>query len=154
MKYAFTLLKKDDGVNTFNSEVTGDPKYKDIAVTHFHTTNRFAIRENSSSIQATRFDNETGEHVCNYTRQGYSDTSTWSRGQAWVVYGPALSYKYTDLPLCKEVFDKTSRCFLEHQPEDLVAYYVSMAKKIVKALMRLHKEWGMYIVLRNCHGPE
>lgn len=155
------------------SEVTGDSKYKDIAVTHFHTTNRFAIRENGSSIQATRFDNETGEHVCNYTRQGYSDTSTWSRGQAWVVYGPALSYKYTGLPLCKEVFDKTSKYFLEHQPEDLVAYfdlditegnqwprdasasaaaacgllemakhvggeeaayYVSMAKKIVKAL--------------------
>ncbi len=105
------------------SEVTGDSKYRDIAVTHFKTTNRYAIREDGSSFQATRFDNETGAHICNYTRQGYSNDSTWARGQAWGVYGPALSYKYTKLDLCKEVFEKTSQYFLEHQPEDLVSYF-------------------------------
>lgn len=105
------------------SEMTGDEKYKNIAIAHFKTTNRFAIRENGSSIQATRFDRETGEHVCNYTRQGYSDASTWSRGQAWVVYGPALSYKYTGLELCKEVFEKTTKYFLENLPDDLIAYF-------------------------------
>ena len=105
------------------SEVTGDAKYRDIAVTHFRTTEEILLREDGSVSQAARFDNETGEHLLNYTRQGYSDTSAWSRGQAWAVYGPAISYKYTGLQECKDMYAKTAPYFMEHLPEDMVAYF-------------------------------
>ena len=105
------------------SEVTGDAKYRDIAVTHFRTTEEILLREDGSVSQAARFDNETGEHLLNYTRQGYSDTSAWSRGQAWAVYGPAISYKYTGLQECKDMYAKTALYFMEHLPEDMVAYF-------------------------------
>ena len=105
------------------SAVTGDAKYRDIAVTHFRTTQEILLREDGSVSQAARFDNETGEHLLNYTRQGYSDTSAWSRGQAWAVYGPAISYKYTGLQECKEMYGKTAPYFMEHLPEDMVAYF-------------------------------
>lgn len=29
------------------------------------------------------------------TLQGYSDSSTWTRGQAWAIYGYAMVYRYT-----------------------------------------------------------
>ncbi|MBR4061222.1 MAG: glycoside hydrolase family 88 protein [Lachnospiraceae bacterium] len=105
------------------SEVTGDVKYRDIAVTHFRTTVDVLLREDGSVSQAARFDNETGEHLLNYTRQGYSDDSAWSRGQAWAVYGPAISYKYTGLQECKDMYAKTAPYFMEHLPEDMVAYF-------------------------------
>ena len=105
------------------SEVTGDAKYRDIAVTHFRTTQAILMREDGSVSQAARFDNETGAHLLNYTRQGYSDTSAWSRGQAWAVYGPAISYKYTGLQECKDMYAKTAPYFMEHLPEDMVAYF-------------------------------
>lgn len=105
------------------SEVTGYDKYRNIAVTHFHTTADVLIRADGSVAQAARFDNETGEHLCNYTRQGYSNDSAWSRGQAWAVYGPAIAYKYTGLQECKEMFLKTAPYFMNHLPEDMVAYF-------------------------------
>lgn len=105
------------------SEVTGDAKYRDIAVTHFRTTANVLLRTDGSVSQAARFDNETGAHLLNYTRQGYSDTSAWSRGQAWAVYGPAISYKYTSLQECKDMYAKTAPYFMEYLPEDMVAYF-------------------------------
>jgi len=105
------------------SEVTGNEKYKDIAVTHFHTTLDVLLRTDGSTAQAARFDNETGVHLCNYTRQGYCDDSAWSRGQAWAIYGPAISYKYTGLQVCKDMFSKTAPYFMKRLPEDMVAYF-------------------------------
>lgn len=105
------------------SEITGEDKYQNVAMKHFGTSLRYLIREDGSSAQASRFDNETGEHLHNYTRQGYSDDSTWSRGQAWAIYGPALTYKYTGLTECIEMFRKTTHYFLEHLPEDMVPYF-------------------------------
>ena len=105
------------------SEVTNDAKYRNIAVTHFRTTQKVLVREDGSVSQAARFDNENGEHLLTYTRQGYSDTSAWSRGQAWAVYGPAIAYRYTGLQECKDMFLKTTPYFMEHLPEDMVAYF-------------------------------
>lgn len=105
------------------SEVTGDEKYKNIALTYFHTTAETLIREDSSTSQAARFDNETGEHICNYTRQGYSDDSAWSRVQAWAIYGPSIGYKYIGQQEFKDMFLKTAPYFMEHLPKDMVAYF-------------------------------
>ena len=105
------------------SEVTGDDKYKNIAITHFHTTNHYLLMADGSTAQAARFDLNTGEHLCNYTRQGYSDTSAWSRGQAWAIYGPAISYKYTGMEECKEMFRKAAGFYMEHLPEDMIPYF-------------------------------
>jgi len=105
------------------SEISGDDKYKKIAITHFYTTKRYLLRADGSISQAAKFDLSTGEHLCNYTRQGYSDTSAWSRGQAWAIYGPAISYKYTGMEECKEMFRKAASYYMEHLPEDMIPYF-------------------------------
>lgn len=105
------------------SEITGEDKYKAAAIKHFHTTDKYLMREDGSTAQAALFDNQTGEFLYNFTRQGYSNDSAWSRGQAWAIYGPAISYKYTGMEACKVMFARAATYFMEHLPEDMVAYF-------------------------------
>jgi unsaturated chondroitin disaccharide hydrolase len=57
------------------------------------------------------------------TRQGAEDESTWSRGQAWTMYGTILAYSYTQDAETLEAFKKTTAYFLEHLPLDYVPYW-------------------------------
>ena len=52
------------------------------------------IREDYSTYHTYYFDRETGKPAYGATKQGYSDESAWSRGQAWGVYGIALNYPH------------------------------------------------------------
>jgi hypothetical protein len=50
-----------------------------------------------------------GEFLFNEAKQGYGDGTSWSRGQAWFVYGSSVAYAYTFeeslLPCIKEQVD-------------------------------------------------
>ena len=82
------------------SEVTGDPHYRDIAVAHTRTSVQNLVRPDHSTYHTFFFDPETGAPLRGATRQGYRDGSAWARGQAWGVYGMALSYRYTGDEAC------------------------------------------------------
>lgn len=105
------------------SEITGDDKYKKVAVIQADQTRRFLIRGDDSSYHTFYFNPDTGEALRGGTEQGYADGSTWTRGQAWAIYGFALSYRYTGNPLYLETSKRTARFFLENLPEDNVAYW-------------------------------
>ena len=72
-------------------EVTGDRIYREKAEAHVHTALSVLIRPDSSAYHTYYFDPETGEPLKGVTHQGYSADSAWARGQAWGVYGIALS---------------------------------------------------------------
>ena len=74
------------------TEVTGDPKYREIATKHINTTANVIVREDSSTHHTFFFDPETGKPTKGVTAQGASDESAWARGQAWGVYGFCLLY--------------------------------------------------------------
>ena len=74
------------------TEETGDPRYRQVAIAHADTVARSFIRENGSSDHVVEFDPFTGERVRAYGGQGYADGSAWTRGQAWALYGFAISY--------------------------------------------------------------
>lgn len=105
------------------SEVTGDDKYADMATKHAHTARKVIIRDDNSTFHTHYFNPETGAPTEGITAQGYSDDSCWSRGQAWAVYGFALCYKYTGDPVFIEEYVKVTDYFIDHLPEDLVAYW-------------------------------
>lgn len=73
------------------SRETGDPRYKLIAQRHADTTIRCFVREDGSCNHIVCFDPETGEMLDNPGGQGFVSGSSWSRGQAWALYGFALS---------------------------------------------------------------
>jgi unsaturated chondroitin disaccharide hydrolase len=102
---------------------TGDPRYREAAARHINTANCCLIRENWSSYHTYFFDTETGEPLRGNTAQGYADDSCWARGQAWGIYGNALSYRYLGDPLLRETGRGLARYFLNRLPEDLVAYW-------------------------------
>ncbi|GAA4856256.1 glycoside hydrolase family 88 protein [Paenibacillus vulneris] len=104
-------------------EQTGDEKYKDVAIKHADKSRRFLVRGDDSSYHTFYFNPENGEAIRGGTHQGYQDGSTWTRGQAWGIYGFALSYHYTKNPLYLETSKRMARYFLERLPEDDVVYW-------------------------------
>lgn len=111
------------GILYWASEVTGESKYREAAEKHFLTTAKHVFREDGSTKQAMRFDIHTGAYKDTMTHQGYSDDSGWSRGQSWAVYGPAITYKYTQKKECLTLFRQAADYFMDHMPEDLVPYF-------------------------------
>lgn len=105
------------------SEETGDKKYAEKAQAHVQTALKVLIRPDYSTYHTFYFDRETGEPLRGVTHQGYSADSAWSRGQAWGVYGIALSYRYTKDPSYEILFEKVAEYFLEHLPKDLIPYW-------------------------------
>jgi len=105
------------------SEETGNPYYREAASRHIAQANAFLIREDWSTYHTYYFDVDTGLPVRGVTAQGYSDDSCWARGQAWGIYGNALSFRYLRDPLLLEKARGLARYFLDRLPEDLVAYW-------------------------------
>ena len=105
------------------SEVTGDTKYHDIAYQHFLTTMSVCYRNDGSTYHTYYFDKVTGLPAYGATKQGASDESTWSRGQAWGMYGPMLTYIYVKDQKALDSFIKAANYYLSYLPEDYVAYW-------------------------------
>lgn len=77
------------------SEITEDPRFKSVAMRHADTMLQYMLRPDGSSNHQIVFDINTGELIGTPGGQGYASGSSWSRGQAWAIYGFALSYRHT-----------------------------------------------------------
>jgi unsaturated chondroitin disaccharide hydrolase len=105
------------------SKITGNPNYREAAVRHIAKANEHLIRENWSTYHTFFFDTKTGKPLRGSTAQGYSDDSCWARGQAWGIYGNALSYRYNRDTSLLENAKGLALYFLNRLPDDLVAYW-------------------------------
>jgi unsaturated chondroitin disaccharide hydrolase len=105
------------------SEMTGDPKYREIAHNHASTATKFIIRSDGSTYHTYYFDPDTGQPVKGVTRQGYSDDSCWSRGQAWGIYGLALAYHHVKDEWFLSAGKNVTEYFLNHLPSDNLPYW-------------------------------
>lgn len=109
----------------FASKVTGDPVYKDIAVIHTETTLKNHFRPDYSSYHVVDYDEGTGAVKSKETMQGFSDNSTWARGQAWAIYGFTMVYRETGVRKYLEAAQKMASLFIDHPniPADKVPYW-------------------------------
>ena len=69
------------------TQQTGNPAFARLARHQADVIAARLIRANGSTFQAVHFDRHTGRVVFLGTHQGLSNTSTWSRGEGWAVYG-------------------------------------------------------------------
>lgn len=76
------------------SKHTGDPTYRDVAVRHADITLQNHFRDDASSYHVVSY-NDDGTVESRGTFQGYSDSSSWARGQAWGLYGYTMCYRET-----------------------------------------------------------
>ena len=104
-------------------EVTGDKKYGEIAHKHIATCLKNSIREDGSTYHTFFMNMETGGPSHGETCQGYKNDSCWARGQAWGIYGTAISYAYTKRPEYLDAFRRTAAYYLEKLPEDMIPYW-------------------------------
>ncbi len=104
------------------AEVTGDRAYYDKALRHAEVTLKHIIREDGSTYH-TFFFHADGTPDKGVTAQGASDDSAWARGQAWIVSGLPLTYKYVRDDNMIAIFEKVANYFINHLPEDYVPYW-------------------------------
>ncbi len=100
------------------SEELQDPRFYSIAVAHAETAMEYFIRENGSVRHIVAFDPESGECVGEHGGQGVGDGSSWTRGQAWAIYGFSLSYRYTKDDRFLKTAVQVAERFLEKMPKD------------------------------------
>ncbi len=96
------------------SILSGNEKYKEIALKHALTTMKNHYRKDYSSYHVVDYDTITGEILDKATCQGYTDESSWARGQAWGLYGFTVCYRYTK--------DAKFLDFAEHIADYIITY--------------------------------
>ena len=117
------------------SEVSGDPKYRNICISHADKTTENHYRSDYSSYHVVSYDTITGQVEKKNTHQGFGDETSWARGQAWGLYGYVVMYRETKdtkyLNQAKYIAD----FLINHpnMPEDMVPYWDFNAPDIPKA---------------------
>jgi unsaturated chondroitin disaccharide hydrolase len=101
----------------------GGKNFYDIAVTHAYTTIKNHLRSDGSSFHVVVFDTSTGKVIEKRTHQGYSDSSSWARGQAWGIYGFTMCYRETYDTSFLNTAVKMAEYFINNLPEDYIPYW-------------------------------
>ena len=102
----------------------------DMAISHALRTIKDHVREDGSTYQIVDYNPTTGEIIRKETHQGYSDESTWSRGQAWGLYGFTMTYRETDSTLFLETAQSLADYYINNLPDDFVPYWDFNASNI------------------------
>ncbi|EAR02857.1 glycoside hydrolase family 88 protein [Maribacter sp. HTCC2170] len=114
------------------TELTGNKKYKEAAITHASTTLKNHFRDDNSSYHVVDYNPETGEVRSKQTAQGFEHESAWARGQAWGLYGYTVCYRYTKDSKYLEQAQKIADFIVSYKtlPEDGIPYWDYNAPKI------------------------
>lgn len=102
---------------------TSDPRFKHIATAHADTVLQHFIRPDGSVNHIVSFDAETGAFIESLGGQGFGPHSSWSRGQAWALYGMANTYRYTGEKRFLDAAKRVAHYFVACLPEDGVPYW-------------------------------
>ena len=102
-----------------------DKQFGDIAVNHANTTLKNHFRPDYSSYHLIDYNLSTGKVMCKITRQGAADSSAWSRGQAWGLYGYTMMYRFTKNHQYLLQAKHIARFILNHPrlPPDMIPYW-------------------------------
>ena len=141
------------------SKEIGDERFKNIAIRHADMAMRDHVRKDGSVNHIVVHDTKKADTVLGVRKgQGYSETSCWSRGASWAVYGFVLSYIYTKEERYLDPAKRAADYFVKEtektdwlprldfrQPEEPL-YYDSTAGAIVAC--------GLIELAKITHGEE
>ncbi len=105
----------------YASAITGDSKYKEVAISHANKTMKNHFRPDYSTYHVVAYD-EQGNALHKQTNQGYADNSTWARGQAWAIYGFTMMYRETKDPAYLKTAQQAAKFYMQHPnlPKDKI----------------------------------
>ena len=101
------------------SDETGDPRFRQIAMHHADKTMENHVRGDGSVYHIIQYDPDNGEFIKAPTTQGFNaDSSSWSRGQGWALYGFVLSYLHTGKKEYLDTAKKVAHYFIAAIADD------------------------------------
>ena len=100
------------------SDVMNDDRFTRVAKAHADMALRDHLRSDGSVVHIAEHDRTTGELVATYGGQGYAVGSSWSRGQAWGLYGFTLSYIHTNDERYLDAAKKIANYFIANCCDD------------------------------------
>ena len=112
----------------------GTQRMYDIAFSHAEKTMQNHFRPDGSTYHVLSYDTLDGSLLWKGTHQGYADTSCWSRGQAWALYGFTMSYRFTRDQRFLQTAMRAADYFIDHLPADKVPYWDFQAPNIPNEL--------------------
>ena len=104
---------------------SGDAAMKTACISHADKTIVNHYRPNNSCFHVVDYDTITFMPRHKQTHQGYSDSSSWARGQAWGLYSYTMMYRETKDQKYLEQAEKIAAFILNHPrlPEDKIPYW-------------------------------
>lgn len=99
---------------------TGDPTYRDVAVSHADRHLDWYVRPDGRTWHHAEFDPETGSLRRQYNELAVSDDTCWARGQGWCIAGLARAYRETGAGRYRDALRRTVDYYVDNSPDDLV----------------------------------
>lgn len=95
-----------------------DPRFLQIAMAHADMAMKHFVREDGSVNHIVVFNPGTGEVLKTLGGQGYGEGSSWTRGQAWALYGFVLSYIHTGKVEYLDTAKRVAQYFIKNIPQN------------------------------------
>ncbi len=107
------------------SSMGGSKRYREIFLNHANTTMKNHYRPDFSSWHVVDYDLTTGKVIRKATWQGAANCSSWSRGQAWGLYGFTMMYRFTRDKKYLDLAQNIAGFILNHPnlPEDKIPFW-------------------------------
>ncbi len=102
---------------------TNSQTYIDRVTRHVQNVIQYMVRPDGGTFGWGFFDRNTGDFIDGESYQGYSNDSTWSRGQAWAIYSFTELAKELNSPDILAAAEKVSDYFINNLPSDYVPYW-------------------------------
>ena len=95
------------------------------AISHADKTLQNHFRSDYSCFHLVDYDSISGKVLHQQTVQGFSDNSSWARGQAWALYGFTMMYRETEKVEYLHQAEKIASFLLNHPrlPKDKIPYW-------------------------------
>lgn len=90
-----------------------------VARSHLEASLPASIRDDGSTFHAVRFSDD-GSVIERGTLNGLAPGSTWTRGQAWTIYGLVSAYRATGDPEILTAAERTASFFCDRLPPDAI----------------------------------
>ena len=101
----------------------GDDSFRLAGEAHAVTTQRAFLRPDDSTFHAVEFSLPQGDRSRGFTFQGYADSSCWSRGQAWAIYGFVATFAATGKEAYRQQAERLAEYWARRVGEDPVPYW-------------------------------
>ena len=115
------------------AQVTKNKTLSRMVNSHAYVMMNNHIRTDSTLFQVSVYDKVTGVCLGKKNANGYSDSSTWSRGQALGIYGFTMCYRETGDIKYLRAAEALLVSFLSRLPDDYIPYWDFNDPKIPNA---------------------